>query len=117
MPLAAGGAGSASSPGWIMRAAHAACDATVIAMRAADVGVELSTLEVTVGSESDDRGLFGTDDDVPAGSLETVVRIRIGADGVPEGELQDIVHYALAHSPIGSTVSRAVPLREVIEIA
>lgn len=117
MPAAAGGSGSAPSPGWLLRAAHAACDATVISMRAADVGVVLTTLEVTVESESDDRGLFGAAADVTAGPLETVVRVRIGAAGVDEHQLREIVDYALAHSPLGAAIGRAVPLRDIVEVA
>jgi len=59
MPKAIGGGGAAPSPGWLFRAALANCDATLIAMRAAQTGVTLTTLEVTVDSESDDRGLLG----------------------------------------------------------
>src|SRR5688572_23632128 len=58
MPASVGGGGSTGSPGWLMRAAHAACDATVIAMCAAEEGIELDRLEVTVDSDSDDRGLL-----------------------------------------------------------
>lgn len=39
MPAAVGGEGSAPSPGWMLRAAHAACDATLVAMRAAQQGI------------------------------------------------------------------------------
>jgi hypothetical protein len=57
MPGAVGGEGSAPTPGWFARAAQASCDGTLIAMRAAELGVPLQSLEVTVDSESDDRGL------------------------------------------------------------
>ena len=75
MPKGVGGEDSAPSPGWLLRAAIASCDATVIAMRAAQEGVELSTLEVTVDSESDDQGLLGMDEARSAGSS--------ARDGVP----------------------------------
>ena len=84
MPAGVGGADSAPSPGWLLRAAIASCDATVIAMRAAQEGVELSTLEVTVDSESDDRGLLGMDDAVPAGPLSTRIRVKVAAEGVSD---------------------------------
>jgi uncharacterized OsmC-like protein len=59
MSTGVGGAATAPSPGWLLRASHVACDATLIAMRAAEEGVELSRLEVAVDSESDDRGILG----------------------------------------------------------
>lgn len=116
MPAPAGGAGSAPTPGWLMRAAHAACDATVIAMRAAEQGVELTRLEVTVESDSDDRGVFGAGEGVPAGPLETRVSIVIGADAASPEQLREIVAYALAHSPVGSAMSRANRVTESVTI-
>ena len=59
MPASVGGAGSAPSPGWLWRASLAACEATLIKMRAAALGVAVERLEVTVDSESDDRGILG----------------------------------------------------------
>jgi uncharacterized OsmC-like protein len=115
MAPAVGGGGSAPSPGWLLRAALATCDATTIAMRAAELGVELSTLEVTVDSESDDRGLVGMDDRIPAGPLRIRTRIRIGAPGVAAERLRELVEWAEAHSPVADAVRRVVPARTEIE--
>lgn len=99
-----------------MRAALANCDATVITMRAAQLGVTLTTLEVTVDSESDDQGLFGMDDTIPAGPLSVRTRIRIGADGVEAERLREIVQWAEAHSPVGDALNRAVPMKVEVEV-
>ena len=56
-----GGGGPAPSPGWLLRAANASCIATLIAMRAAELGARLDGLEVVVDSESDDAGLLDID--------------------------------------------------------
>ena len=116
MPGAVGGTASAPSPGWIMRAALASCDATVIAMRAATEGIKLDTLEVTVDGESDDRGLLGVDDDVPAGPLHSRVRVRIGAAGVDPEQLRKIVEWADHHSPVGDANRRAIPTTVEVDI-
>lgn len=116
MPKAIGGGGSAPSPGWLLRAALANCDATVITMRAAQLGVTLTTLEVTVDSESDDRGLLGMDEAIPAGPLSVRTRIRIGADGVEAERLREIVQWAEAHSPVGDAINRAVPMKVEVEV-
>ena len=50
-----GGEASAPAPGWLFRAALANCDATMTAIRAAELGIELTTLEVNVQSTSDGR--------------------------------------------------------------
>jgi uncharacterized OsmC-like protein len=116
MPSAVGGGGSAPTPGWFLRAALANCDATVIAMRAAQVGVELTRLQVTVDSVSDDRGMFGVGgDDVPAGPQSMRIRVVIAAHGASPEQLAEIVHWAEAHSPVGSAIRRATPMAMEIE--
>jgi len=115
MPAGVGGGGSAPSPGWLLRAAHAACDATVIAMRAAEENIELSRLEVVVDSESDDRGLLGMDEAIPAGPIRTRVRIALEAEGVPETRLRELVEWARQHSPVDDALIRPVPVS--VEVA
>jgi uncharacterized OsmC-like protein len=116
MTTGVGGEGSAPSPGWMLRAAHAACDATVVAMRAAQEGIHLTTLEVTVDSDSDDRGLLGVDESVPPAPLATRVRYRLSADGVPADRLKALVDWAEAHSPVADAVRRAVPVSVEIDV-
>jgi hypothetical protein len=62
-----------------MRAALAACDATLVAMEAARDGMELTDLEVSVESESDFRGVLGVDPTVQPGPLAMCVGIRVAA--------------------------------------
>jgi uncharacterized OsmC-like protein len=100
MPQAVGGGGSAPSPGWLARAALATCDATRIALRAAELGIELDTLTVVMDSINDDRGLFGLDKSVRAGPLSIRTRVTIGAAGVSDKALREIVDYAVVHSPV-----------------
>ena len=115
MPKSVGGGGTAPTPGWLMRAAIASCDATVIAMRAAQEGIELSDLEVVVDSESDDRGLLGMDESVPPGPIGVEIRVRIAAEGIPAEQLRGIVEWAMKHSPVPDAVGRAVPIRVKVE--
>jgi uncharacterized OsmC-like protein len=93
----------------------ASCDATVIAMRAAQEGIQLTTLEVTVTSESDDRGFLGMDYSLPAGPLTAQIHVKIAADGVPLEKLHEIVDWADRHSPVSDAVKRAVPTTVVVE--
>src|SRR5262249_57579333 len=64
MPPPMGGQASAETPGWYMRAGLASCIATMIATRAAQLGIILDLLEVTILSEVDWRGPLGLDDSV-----------------------------------------------------
>lgn len=104
MPPAMGGNASGPNPGWLLRAALASCTATVIAMRAAKLGVVLGTLEVTVESESDNRGILGLDESVSAGLSAVRTRVKIGAPEATPEQLRAIVKWADAHSPVGCTL-------------
>jgi uncharacterized OsmC-like protein len=101
MPPGMGGAASAPNPGWLMRAALASCNATAIAMRAAKRGIGLAALEVTVTSESDSRGLLGLDEKVSAGLQGMRILVKISAPGTAARELEEVVRWACAHSPVG----------------
>lgn len=100
----------------MLRAGLASCNATVIAMRAAQLGVRLKTLEVTVESDSDNRGMLGTDERVYAGLLSLRTKVRIGADGAKPTELREIVAWGEAHSPVGCTIRRAPNVATDVEI-
>ncbi len=109
-----------ASPGWYLRAAEASCVATLIAMRAAQVGVTLAEVEVTVDSESNDWGILGigedadrtndTSDAVPAGPLSTRIAARVRATNSDEAQIRQIVDWAVHHCPVTDAVRRAVPM-------
>lgn len=112
-----GGTASAPSPGWLLRAAEASCVATLIAMRAAMLGITLDALEVTVDSVSDDRGLLGIDESVPAGPLTGRVAVRLTAAGVEAATLEEIAHWGVEHCPVCDAVERAVPVTTEVTTA
>jgi uncharacterized OsmC-like protein len=119
MPVSVGGSDSAASPGWYLRAAEASCVATLIAMRAAQEGVGFDGLEVTVDSESDDRGILGIDDEVPAGPLRTMVHVQIHSlpiDDEDDGVWRTIVAWAVEHCPVTDAVRRAIPMTVEVDV-
>jgi uncharacterized OsmC-like protein len=117
MPAAMGGASSAPAPAWLLRAAIASCTASVIAMRAAQLGVQLTTLEATVESEVDQRGMLGLGENVSAAFTSMRLRVRIAADGVAPDDLRALVTWGDAHSPVASTVRDAPVTSVEVEIA
>jgi uncharacterized OsmC-like protein len=117
MTKALGGDASAPSPGWLRRAAQAACEATMVAIRAAQEGVQLDTLEVTIGSISDDRGMLGDSGGIHPGPTESRAHIKVSSKGTPEAKLREIVEWAEQHSPVTDSLARAVPHSLEIEIA
>ena len=107
MAPAMGGTASGPNPGWLLRGAIASCTATVIAMRAARLGVALSNLEVTVETDSDLRGILGLDEDVSAGHGPVRMKVTIGAPTAAPEVLREIVTWADRHSPVTCTVRQA----------
>ena len=85
-------------------------------MRAAQVGVTLTALEVSVTSESDTRGLIGTEQSVSAALVGLRTHVKIGAAGVTPDQLQEIVRWGDAHSPVGCTIREAPANAFEIEI-
>jgi uncharacterized OsmC-like protein len=115
MPASVGGTNTTASPGWYLRAAEASCVATLIAMRAATLGVALTSLEVTVDSESNDWGILGIGEGVPAGPLSTRVVARVRAHGADDAQIREIVDWAVEHCPVTDAVRRAIPMSVEID--
>jgi uncharacterized OsmC-like protein len=116
MAKSVGGGATAPTPGWLLRAALASCDATTVAIEAAREGVELTDLEVTVDSESDFRGILGVDDSVHPGPLRIRVRIQLAATNATEDQLREIVQRAESRSPVRDVVARAMNMTTEIAI-
>jgi uncharacterized OsmC-like protein len=110
MSKTVGGGATGPTPAWLMRAALASCDATLVAMEAARNGIELTDLTVTVDSESDFRGILGIDDSVDPGPLSVRVRIQLAAGNATEDQLREVVRRAESRSPVRDAVARAVPM-------
>src|SRR5438067_13202713 len=107
MPNSIGGRGESPSPGWFLRAAQASCLATLIWMEAARAGVTLGRVEVVVESQSDDFGILGIDESVPAGPLTSKAIVRIETENPTD--LSALVAAADRHCPVTDAVRRAVP--------
>jgi uncharacterized OsmC-like protein len=86
-------------------------------MEAAREGIGLRSLEVEVDSESDDRGILGIDESVPAGPLWTRISIRAAADGVDADTLRDVVDRGAGRCPVCDATKRAVDVSTEIETA
>ena len=116
MPAVMGGGASAPNPGWLMRSALASCSASAIAIRASTLGISLDFLEVTVDSESDNRGWLGLDEQITAGSTAMRTRVKIGAEGATQEQLQELVTWADLHSPVACTVRKSPAYSLEIEV-
>ncbi len=110
MPRGIGGTATEPSPGWFFRAAAAACVASLVAIRAASTDRTVLSIEVRVDSESDDRGILGLDDTVPAGPISTKIQISIEAPGMQRPDRLALATWAVDHCPVTESLTRAVPI-------
>lgn len=117
MPASVGGAESAASPGWFLRAAVAACAATLATMRAAQLGIGGFVVEVDVDSESDDRGILGLDPATPSGPLSMRIGFRMRAAGAGLDVLEELAVWAVEHCPVSDAVRRGVPVHIEVSAA
>ena len=117
MPASIGGLGVAPGPGWLLRASIASCVASVVGMRAAQVGLEGLSCEVEVDSGSDDRGILGLDPAVPAGPLGVRIAIRLAAEGAGADQLEEVARWGVNHCPVADAVRRLVPIRVEVSSA
>jgi uncharacterized OsmC-like protein len=115
MPSGIGGRGEEPSPGWLFRAATASCVATTVAMQAAREDISLSSLEVVVDSESDDRGILGIDEAVPSGPLGMRIQVSARAEG-REDQVRDVVERGTARCPVCDATKRAVEVALEIQV-
>ncbi len=119
MPTGIGGGDSAPSPGRLFRAALVSCDATLVTLRAAQIGITLTSLEVTVEGDPDDVGVLGflgIDESIPPGEHGIVIHFRLGAENATSEQLHELVAWVEAHSPVGDSVRRAIPSQAEVEI-
>lgn len=119
MPKGIGGGGSAPTPGTLFRASLVSCDVTLVALRAAQVGINLTTLEATLEGDPEDNstlGFLGIDDSIPAGELNLHISFRLGSDNASPESLHELIDWVEAHSPVGDSVTRAIPLSKAVEI-
>jgi uncharacterized OsmC-like protein len=121
MPEEMGGEGEAVTPGWLLRAGVASCVATRIAMGAAQQQIALDTLEVSVDSHSDARGMLDLAEadgsPVNAGPLDMTLRVRIAAaGGVAPERLRALVAQSHRCSPMSAALQLAVPMTLQVEV-
>lgn len=113
MPKELGGTGDQVTPGWLFRAGMASCAATSIALAAASEGIELTALEVHVGSRSDARGLLGMSEPngkhIYAGPFDVELHVTIAGNALTPIALKSLVTECLGHSPVPSALSTATP--------
>ena len=107
MPAGVGGDGLAPTPGVYGRAALGSCLAIGYMMKAAEMEISITNLEVEVEADFDDGALLGTaDKNIPPGYLEIRYTINIESD-VAEETIMQLLDDGDAHSPYLDIFTRA----------
>ena len=82
---------------------------TTTVIHAAARGIEIESLSTRLVGDLDLQGLLGLAD-VPAGYRAIRIEMDIKARNATEAELDDLLAFAQAHSPVCNTVCRPVPV-------
>jgi uncharacterized OsmC-like protein len=89
--------------------ALAGCVTTTTVLHAAARGIEIESLTTRLVGDIDVQGLLALQD-VSAGYREIRIEMDIRARNASDGELDDLLQFAQAHSPVCNTVCRPVPV-------
>jgi uncharacterized OsmC-like protein len=89
--------------------ALAGCVTTTTVLHAAARGIEIESLSTTLVGDIDLQGLLALGD-VPAGYRGIRIEMDIKAKNASDADLDDLLQFAQAHSPVCNTVCRPVPV-------
>jgi uncharacterized OsmC-like protein len=89
--------------------ALAGCVTTTTVLHAAARGIEIESLSTRLTGQIDLQGLLALGD-VPPGYEAIRIEMDIRAKNATDAELDDLIGFAQAHSPVCNTVCRPVPV-------
>ena len=89
--------------------ALAGCVTTTTVLHATARGIEIESLSTRLVGDLDIQGLLGLGD-VPAGYRGIRIEMDITARNASDEQLDDLLQFAQAHSPVCNTVCRPVPV-------
>jgi uncharacterized OsmC-like protein len=103
------GANEGANPVEFLLHALAGCVTTTLVLHAAARGITIRALSTELEGDIDVQGLLGLDETVSPGYREIRIRMHVEAD-CPDDELDALLEYTQAHSPVCNTVCRPVPV-------
>lgn len=89
--------------------ALAGCVTTTTVLHAAARGIEIESISTELSGTIDLQGLLDLDPSVPVGYEGITIRMRIEAD-CSDAEIDELLGFAEAHSPVCNSVCRPVPV-------
>ena len=98
-----------ANPAEFLLHALAGCVTTTIVLHAAARGIRIESISTELSGDIDLQGLLDLDQSVPVGYRQITMKMDIKAD-CDDAELDDLLKFAHAHSPVCDTVCRPVPV-------
>jgi uncharacterized OsmC-like protein len=89
--------------------ALAGCVTTTTVLHAAARGIDIESLSTRLVGDIDLQGLLALAD-VPAGYQGIRIEMNIKAKNATDAQLDDLIGFAQAHSPVCNTICRPVPV-------
>jgi uncharacterized OsmC-like protein len=99
---------------WMFLASLAACDVEVVATHASLLGIEIERLEIEARGHFDIHRLLGLDGP-PPGYDKIGYTIRLRAKGATTEQIEALRRVCERASPVGDSMSKAIPLKLEIE--
>ncbi len=103
------GANEGANPVEFLLHALAGCVTTTLVLHAAARGIRLLELSTELEGDIDLQGLLALDESVSPGYRQIRIRMHVKAD-CPDKELDELIAFTQAHSPVCNTVCRPVPV-------
>lgn len=110
-----GSRGEGPDPGVFGRTAVGACLAIAYRLWAEKLEIPLDGVEVEVQADYDTRGMYGVDDDVPAGYREIRYVVTVESSA-PEEDILRLLDTADRHSPWLDDMRRPVPVKREVHV-
>ena len=103
------GGNEGANPVEFLLHALAGCVTTTTVLHASARGIEIEPLSTRLVGDLDIQGLLALGD-VPAGYQGIRIEMDIKAKNASDADLDDLLQFARAHSPVCNTVCRPVPV-------
>jgi uncharacterized OsmC-like protein len=103
------GANEGANPVEFLLHALAGCVTTTFVLHAMARGITIRSLSTELEGDIDLHGLLGMNDAVFPGYEQIRIGLKVEAD-CTEAELDDLIAYSKAHSPVCNTVCKPVPV-------
>jgi uncharacterized OsmC-like protein len=103
------GTNEGANPVEFLLHALAGCVTTTTVLHATARGIEIESLTTRLVGDLDLQGLLALDE-VPAGYRQIRIEMDIKSPHASDAELDDLLRFAQAHSPVCNTVCRPVPV-------